>query len=97
MPRKVTRILRTINVYFAVFRGFKAENQFLNVFLPRQHVGNQFSFCQNEKEEIRITRGTTDVMVVMDRKPILKGLKKNKRENPSSSPWLDIDSNLNPS
>ena len=35
--------------------------------------------------------------VVMDRKPILKGLKKNKRENPSSSPWLDIDSNLNPS
>lgn len=35
--------------------------------------------------------------VVMDRKPILKGLKNNKRENPSSSPWLDIDSNLNPS
>ena len=35
--------------------------------------------------------------VVMDRKPILKGFKKNKRETPSSSPWLDIDSNLNPS
>ena len=35
--------------------------------------------------------------VVLDWKPTLKRLKKNKRENPSSSPWLDSDSNLNPS
>jgi len=75
----------------------KLKNNFSTSSYRDEHVGKLFSFCQNEKEEIRITRGTTDDMVVTDRKPILKGLKKNKRENPSSWPWLDIDSNLNPS
>lgn len=78
-------------------KASKLKNNFSTSSYRDKHVGKLFSFCQNKKEEIRITRGTTDDMVVMDRKPILKGLKKNKRENPSSSPWLDIDSNLNPS
>ena len=35
MPRKVIRISHTINVHLAVFKGFKAKEQFLNVFFPR--------------------------------------------------------------
>ena len=69
----------------------KLKNNFSTSSFRDKHVGKRFSFCQNEKEKIQ------QMTVVMDRKPILKGLKKNKRENPSSSPWLDIDSNLNPS
>lgn len=72
-------------------KASKLKNNFSTSSFRDQHVGKLFSFCQNEKEKIQ------QMTVVMDRKPILKGLKNNKRENPSSSPWLDIDSNLNPS
>ena len=72
-------------------KASKLKNNFSASSFRDKHVGKLFSFCQNEKEKIQ------QMTVVMDRKPILKGLKKNKRENPSSSPWLDIDSNLNPS
>ena len=72
-------------------KASKLKNNFSTSSFRDKHVGKLVSFCQNGKEKIQ------QMTVVMDRKPILKGLKKNKRENPSSSPWLDIDSNLNPS
>ena len=72
-------------------KASKLKNNFSTSSFRDKHVGKLFSFCQNEKEKIQ------QRTVVMDRKPILKGLKKNNRANPSSSPWLDIDSNLNPS
>ena len=58
MPRKVIRISRTIDVYFAF--ASKLKNNFSTSSYRDKHVGKLFSFIQNENEKIRITRGTTD-------------------------------------
>ena len=73
----------------------KLKNNFSTSSYRDKHVGQLFSFCQNEKEKIRITRGTTDDGCY-GQKTDSQRWKKNKNENPSSSPWLDSDSNLNP-
>ena len=77
-------------------KASKLKSNFSTSSYRDKHVGKLFSFYQNEKEKIRITRGTTSDCCY-GQKADIKGLKKNKSENPSSSLSLDSDSNLNPS